>query len=128
MQEKLRVDAATAATLATVNRYNEAFNRHDVDAIMALTTDDCIFDNTSPPDGDRIVGKPAVRAVWEEMFRSSPNAVFDAEEIVACRDRCVVLWVYSWTGEDGIPGHIRGVDIIRVRDGKVAAKLADVKG
>ena len=54
----------TAATLATIDRFNEALNRHDVDAVMALMTDDCIFENTSPaPDGEhypaiaRLVGE-----------------------------------------------------------------------
>jgi ketosteroid isomerase-like protein len=117
-------DAATAATLATIDRFNEAFNRHDVDAVMALMTDDVVFENTSPPpDGERHAGQAAVRAFWEEFFAGSPQAHFAAEEIVAAGDRCTVRWRYSW-GD----GHIRGVDVFRVHDGKVAEKLSYVKG
>ena len=118
----------TEQTLATVHRFNEAFNRHDVDAVMALMTDDCVFDNTRPPpDGERIVGQAVVRAFWAEFFRRSPDARFETEEIFAAGDRCVVRWTYHWV-KDGKPGHVRGVDIFRVRDGKVAEKLSYVKG
>jgi ketosteroid isomerase-like protein len=118
----------TEQTLATIHRFNEAFNRHDVDAVMALMTDDCIFDNTRPPpDGERIVGQAAVRALWVEFFRRSPQARFETEEIFAAGDRCVVRWTYHWV-KDGKPGHVRGVDIFRMHDGKVAEKLSYVKG
>jgi len=118
----------TEETLATIHRFNDAFNRHDVDAVMALMTDDCVFDNTRPaPDGERFVGQAAVRAFWAEFFRRSPHARFDPEEIFAAGDRCVVRWTYHWV-KDGKPGHVRGVDIVRVWKGKVAEKLSYVKG
>ena len=118
----------TEETLATIHRFNDAFNRHDVDAVMALMTDDCVFDNTRPaPDGERFVGQAAVRTFWAEFFRRSPHARFDPEEIFAVGDRCVVRWRYHWV-KDGKPGNVRGVDIVRVRNGKVAEKLSYVKG
>ena len=91
---------------------------------MALMTDDCVFESTGPtPDGGRFAGQDAVRAVWEDLFVGAPQARFDAEEIFAVADRCVVRWRYSFDG-----GHVRGVDVLRVRDGKVAEKFAYVKG
>ena len=118
----------TEQALATIHRFNEAFNRHDADAVMALMTEDCVFDNTRPPpDGERMVGQAAVRAFWVELFRRSPQARFETEEIFAAGDRCVVRWTYHWVKE-GKPGHVRGVDIFRVQDGKVAEKLSYVKG
>lgn len=123
-------DNGAKETLEAVGRFNEAFNRHDVDGVMRSMTDDCVFENTWPaPDGERFVGQEAVRSFWERFFRSSPDAVFETEEIFASGDRCVVRWLYRWTGgKDGSPGHIRGVDIFHVRDGKVAEKLSYVKG
>jgi ketosteroid isomerase-like protein len=116
------------ATLAAVQRFNEAFNRHDVDAIMACMTADCVFENTRPvPDGERFSGAAAVRGFWEAFFARSPQARFETEEIFAAGDRCVVRWVYRWT-RDGAAGHVRGVDVFRVRDGRVAEKLSYVKG
>ena len=122
-------DAQTAATLATVERFNEAFNRHDVPAIMALMTGDCVFEGTDPaPDGRFFRGQAEVGAYWTELFNGSPHAKFEVEEIFACGDRGVVRWVYHWIAKDGAPGHVRGVDILRVADNKVAAKFSYVKG
>ena len=128
--KEVQPDAVTATTLATVHRFNAAFNRHDVDEIMALMTEDVVFENTFPsPDGERREGQAAVRAAWEELFRAGPQAVFETEEVFAAGDRCVVRWLYRWAADaPGQPGHVRGVDLFRVRDGKVAEKLAYVKG
>jgi ketosteroid isomerase-like protein len=128
MQEKSNIDSQTQSTLETIEKFNEAFNRHDVDAIMNLMTEDCIFENTRPvPDGERIVGQENVRKFWDNFFSRSPKANFEAEEIFAAGDRCVVRWVYKWV-KDGKEGHVRGVDIFRVHNGKVAEKLSYVKG
>jgi ketosteroid isomerase-like protein len=122
-------DARAAETLAVIERFSEAFNRQDVDAVMAAMTDDCVFDNTSPaPDGERFVGQPAVRRAWQEFFDWSPRARFETEEIFAAGDRAVVRWRYNWVDAVGVAGHVRGVDVFKVRDGKVAEKLAYVKG
>jgi cation diffusion facilitator family transporter len=115
-------------TAGAIERFNEAFNRHDVDAVMAAMTDDCVFENTSPPDGRRYEGPASVRAAWEEFFAASPDAHFDGEDVIVAGDRCVVQWRYTWTNDDGTTGTLRGVDVLRVRDGRVAEKLAYVKG
>lgn len=128
MDKKRAPGTAAQATLAAVERFNEAFNRHDVDAIMAAMTEDCVFENTRPvPDGERFEGQAAVRGQWERFFARSPQARFETEEIFAAGDRCVVRWVYHWV-RDGKPGHVRGVDVFRVRDGRIAEKLSYVKG
>jgi len=119
----------TNATLEAIERFNEAFGRHDVDGVMKAMTDDCVFENTCPPpDGERYEGEESVRRFWDRFFRSSPSSVFETEEIFAAGDRCVVRWHYRWVEESGTPGHIRGVDVFRVRGGKVAEKLSYVKG
>ena len=119
-------DTETKATLDAIHRFNEAFNCHDVDGVMAMMTADCVFENTQPPpDGERFVGAVAVRAFWKRFFESTPGARFETEEIVATGDRALVRWVFHW---DNVGGHVRGVDVMRVRGGKVAEKLAYVKG
>ena len=121
-------DDESAATLAAVDAFNEAFNAHDVDAVMERMTDDAVFESTSPPAGERHEGAAAVRAAWETFFAASPSAHFDAEDVIVAGDRCVVRWAYTWQDDDGSTGSIKGVDVMRVRDGKVAEKLAYVKG
>ncbi|WP_214364710.1 nuclear transport factor 2 family protein [Pseudonocardia sp. H11422] len=118
--------AATTA-LAAVARFNAAFNARDVDTVMAAMTPDCVFEDTTPPDGRRHAGREAVRAAWEELFAGSPDGVFTSEEVFAAGDRVVSRWRYSWGGTTG-GAHVRGVDVFTVRDGLIAEKLAYVKG
>jgi ketosteroid isomerase-like protein len=109
------------SALDAVARFNEAFDAKDVDAVMAAMTPDCVFEDTTPPDGGRHVGQAAVRAAWEKLFAGEGS--FTTEEVFAVDDRVVARWRYDW-GD----GHVRGVDVFTVRDGLVAEKLAYVKG
>ena len=110
-------------SLQVVVAFSKAWDDHDMEATLELVTEDCIFDNTGPaPDGTRFVGKDAIRTAWQPIF-DDLHAKFETEESFVAGDRVVQRWRYSWNG-----GHVRGVDIFRVRDGKVAEKLAYVKG
>jgi len=129
MDDRGHPDPEAVATLAAVRPFLDAFGRHDVDGVMAAMTNDCVFENTWPaPDGERHVGQAAVRRFWERFFRETPSATFETEEIFASGPRCVVRWLYRWRNADGSAGHVRGVDLLRVRDGKVVEKLSYVKG
>jgi len=117
-------DPRWTPTLATITAFNAAFAAGDVNAIVGLMTEDCVFESTGPaPDGVRHVGAGAVRRVWEDLFATTEQARFDWEDVWAHGDRGVVRWRFSWQG-----GHIRGVDVITVRGGRVAEKLSYVKG
>ena len=112
-----------------VRRFNEALNTTDVDGMMGCMTPDCVFENTDPPpDGERFEGQAAVRLFWEEFFRGSSQAQIVIEEIFTIYDRCVMLWRYEWIDPHGQEGHIRGVDVYRLRGGLIAEKLSYVKG
>jgi len=116
------------STRATIDRFNQAFNRHDADALAALFTEDTVFEDTSPqPDGRRVEGKQAVVEFWRTWFEQNADARFEAEEIIVSGNRATVLWVYRKM-RNGQAWHLRGVDVFTVKDGKVAAKLAYVKG
>ena len=68
-------------TLEVIERFNDAFNSGDVDAIMALMTDDGVFESTTPaPDGRRFEGADAVRKVWLRLFEKTKSPHFDWEE------------------------------------------------
>lgn len=120
-------DASSA--IEVIQRFNVAFNQHTVDEIMSLMTEDCVFENTyPPPDGERFTGQAEVRACFEEFFRTSPSAAFEFGDIFACGDRACVRWRYRWVEPDGQEGHVLGVDVFQVRDGKVSEKCSYVKG
>lgn len=109
--------------LKVLERFGAAWADHDLDAALAMVSDDCVFDATGPaPDGTRWVGVEAIRAVWAPIF-DDPSSRFEVEEIFQAGDRVVQRWRYSFDG-----GHVRGVDLFRVRDGKVAENLTYVKG
>jgi len=88
-------------------------------------TGDVVFESTSPPpDGTRYEGRDAVLGVWGQMLATTPRARFSVEEQFSDGSgRAVVRWRYDWAG-----GHVRGVDIVRVRNGQLAESLAYVKG
>jgi len=117
------------SAMRVVLEFNEAFNRHDVAAMMQLMSDDCVFENTEPaPDGTVYSGKEAVTQFWYDFFRRSPQAHIEIEEIFGLGTRCVMRWRYEWLDGAGNKGHVRGVDIFDVKNGAICQKLSYVKG
>ena len=115
--------------MRVVLAFNEALNRHNVEGMIKLMSDDCIFENTSPaPDGTVYKGKGAVTQFWQDFFRESPNAHIDIEEIFGLGDHCIMRWRYGWEDQSGTKGHVRGVDIFKIREGFITEKLSYVKG
>ena len=128
MKSEQNMQSQEQMTRTAIDSFNEAFNRHDADGLAKYLTEDTVFEDTSPaPDGRRIEGKAAVVEFWRGLFARNADARFEAEEVIVSGNRATVLWVYHKM-RDGQPWHLRGVDIFTVRDGKVAAKLAYVKG
>lgn len=120
-----RIEAGLRVVLA----FNDAFNRHDVAGMMQLVTDDCIFENTTPaPDGTVYSGKPAITQFWLDFFRASPQAHITIEEVFGLGLRCVMRWRYDWVDDAGKPGHVRGVDVFQLKNGRICAKQSYVKG
>jgi hypothetical protein len=122
-QARLLAMFGRSEALAAVDRFSRAFDAKDVDAITANMTSDCVFESTSPPNGERHVGSDAVRAEWYRFFEAAGDHRFTTESCFAASDRVVVQWRYDW-----LDGHVRGVDLFRIRGGLVAEKLAYVKG
>jgi ketosteroid isomerase-like protein len=90
---------------------------------MSLLTDDCVFDATGPaPDGTRFEGLAAIRQAWQPIF-DDVDSHFDVEDTFRAGDHVVQRWKYRWA-----TGHVRGVDLFLVRDGRVAEKRSYVKG
>jgi uncharacterized protein (TIGR03086 family) len=119
-------DAAWGPNHKTLVRFNAAFAAADIDAALALVTDDIVFETTSPaPDGQHHQGRDAVRTAWTEAMRA-PGMTLTEEESFVSGDRAVVRWRYAWAGSK--PGHVRGVDVLGFRDGLVCEKLSYVKG
>jgi ketosteroid isomerase-like protein len=112
------VDAA-----ATVERFGAAWAAHDLHACLAMVTDDCVFESTGPaPDGTQHRGHDAILAAWRPIFDDASTR-FTVEQSITAGDRVVQLWRYAWAD-----GHVRGIDVFRVRGDLIAEKLSYVKG
>jgi uncharacterized protein (TIGR03086 family) len=122
-------DAHWGRNHACLVRFGAATARHDVDAMMAEMTEDCVFESTGPaPDGVRHEGAAAVREQWVQLFAAGTEASFTEEEAFHGTDRALVRWRYDWVDAAGTPGHVRGVDVLRFRDGRISEKFSYVKG
>ena len=119
---------ADGGAVATVALFNAAFDRRDLDAVMALMSQDCVFDGTSPPDGERFTGQDAVAGAFRAVFDGARSGTFTTEEIFAAGVRVVARWRYDGVDHAGGAGHVRGVDLFTVADGRVVEKLSYVKG
>jgi len=107
-----------------LDEFGQAFNRHDLDALMSMMTDDCVFDAFAGASvvGERHVGSRAVRAAFAGVFAQFPNAQWrDARHFVA-GDRAVSEWTFTGTRQDGTRIEVRGCDVFTLRDGKIAIK------
>jgi ketosteroid isomerase-like protein len=105
-----------------VRSFNAAWAAHDLAAALALTSDDCVFESTAPPDGERATGRAGIRAAWQPIFDDLASA-FAVEETIAAGPHVVQCWRYDWAD-----GHVRGVDVFTVEDGQITRKAAYVKG
>jgi steroid delta-isomerase-like uncharacterized protein len=115
-------DAKTATPL--LQAFLDAFNAHDVDAIMACFTDDCVMDmpRGPGPGGRRLVGKEAVREGIQSRFDGIPDVHYGDDRHFVCGDRAVSEWTLRGTQRTGEPIEVRGCDLFELADGKIRRK------
>ena len=124
----IRMSKLESAVRAVID-FNEAFNRHDVAGMMNLMSDDCVCEETFPaPDGTVVSGKEAIGELFQDFFRESPQAHIEIEEIFGMGFRCIMRWRYDWVDASGKQGHVRGIDIFKLKDGLICEKLSYAKG
>jgi ketosteroid isomerase-like protein len=114
--------AAAGSAAAVVRRFNAAWAAHDLPGALALISEDCVFESTSPPDGERSTGPEAIAAAWKPIFDDRASQ-FTVEATIEAGQHVVQCWRYDWGA-----GHVRGVDVFAVVAGKITEKLAYVKG
>ena len=117
-------DSANPATAGTLQAILDAFNRHDLDAIMAFFADDCIMEMPRGPDswGRRFTGKAAVRGGLASRLAGIPDVHYADDRHFACGDRGVSEWLLTGTSTSGAQVRVRGCDLWQFRDGLVIRK------
>lgn len=115
---------ADAAPLELLHRFAEAWNRHDLDALMAMMTDDCVFAASAGPDvdGERSEGPDAVRAAFAAVFETFPDAHWANAAHFVAGSRGVSEWTFSGTRKDGARVEVTGCDLLTFRGGRIAVK------
>ena len=120
----MAIATANEVTLEFLEAFGAAWNRHDVDAIMASMTDDCVFDITTGPDvcGKRYEGRERVRQAVVRVFSIWPDAQFGDTRHFVSGDRGVSEWVFTGTRTDGTRTEVNGCDVFTFRNGKIVHK------
>ncbi len=113
-------------TAEVMRRFNEVFLRHDPSPLPELVDADCIIENTTPaPNGARCVGRDECVAQWTQIA-TAPGTHFELEEVVTMGDRAIVRWrFFAGAGESN---SVRGVNLMRVRNGLIIEAMGYVKG
>jgi ketosteroid isomerase-like protein len=102
-----------------IGRYNDAWNRQDLDAIHALHHPEIVFDNHTA--GEQAVGADAVREHIGRIFANNPDMRFTTRSLQAGDDFAVCEWTLNVT-KDGRALEWDGVDVFPLRDGLIARK------
>jgi taurine dehydrogenase small subunit len=110
--------------VAMLRAIADAFDRHDLDAIMAHFTDDAVFETPrgGEPWGRRVSGAEAVRNAFADRFAGIPDVRYRQDEHFVDGDRGASEWTLSGTTIDGERLEVRGCDLWTFRDGKVVKK------
>ncbi len=110
---------SAAAVEQAIERYNEAWNAHDVDAIAALHAPGMVFHNHTA--GERVEGTD-VRDHIARIFENWPDLRFRSRRVYARDGLAVVEWTASATDREGRRLEWDGVDVIPFSDGLVQRK------
>lgn len=111
-------------TIATLTAFTDAWNRHDIDALMGFMSEDCIFQTAAGPDacGTRHVGQTAVRAAFPAAWQTVPDAQWTHGQHFVHGDFGTSQWTFTGTAADGSRIEADGVDVFTFKDGKIQLK------
>jgi ketosteroid isomerase-like protein len=117
--------ASTRVDTPTLQAFLDAFNAHDVDAIMSFFTDDCVFDmpRGPGPGGRLLIGKQQVREGIRSRFDGIPDIRYEDDRHWTCGERGVSEWTIRGTQAAGERIEVRGCDLFEfTSDGKISRK------
>jgi len=102
----------------------DAFNAHDIKAIMALMTDDCVFEASAGPDfdGEKFTGQQEVKKAFEDEFATYPDAYWGNAKHFVSGNRGFSEWILTGTKTDGTRIEVTGCDLFTFRNGKIAIR------
>jgi ketosteroid isomerase-like protein len=119
------METLSSSTLRIMQQFNQAFVNHDPSLLNDLVAENCVMESVEPaPDGTRYVGRDACLTFWQKLANNRDGA-FTAEDFVAVDEHAVIRWRYRFG--PGMAKSVRGVNVMRVRDGRIVEALGYVK-
>ncbi len=117
---------STPVTVDMLQAFADAWNAHDVDALMRFMHDECVFETAAGPDacGARHEGPQAVRKAFAAAWQTFPDAQWRSARHFVAGERGVSEWTFTGTAADGTRVEANGVDLFTFRDGKILVKNA----
>jgi ketosteroid isomerase-like protein len=123
-REEPPVATSTEATTTMLEEILDAFNRHDVDAVMSFFAEDCVLETPRGPSpfGRKLVGRGEVREGVAARFAGIPDVHYGDDTHFVCGNRGVSEWTLTGTTTEGQRLELRGCDLWTFREGKVVRK------
>ena len=111
-------------SLSLLERFGAAWNEHDLNALLSMVTDDCVFETAAGAGvhGNRFVGKEALRGAFPMAWQMWPDARWEKATHFVCGERAASEWTFVGTDLEGRRTEVRGVDLFELRDGLIARK------
>ena len=110
----------THETAEIIQRFNRAFEEHDPTLLADIVGQECIMETIQPaPDGTRYEGYDVNLAFWQAMAADS-HTHFEVEETFVMGDRANIRWRFHFRDGESL----RGVSLLRIRDGRIVEALA----
>lgn len=111
--------------LGLLIRHTDAWNSHDLEDLMSLFADDCVFEASGGEEvtGKRFEGHVDVGRAFAEVLESIPDAHWgNGRHHVLAPDYGVSEWTLTGTLSDGRRVEVDGCDFLRVSEGKIVLK------
>ncbi|WP_197901653.1 nuclear transport factor 2 family protein [Rhodocytophaga rosea] len=120
----LMAQSTKQVTEAFLQSFADAFNAHDVQAIISHMTDDCMFEASAGPamDGEKFTGQLQVKKAFEQVFITFPDAHWGNSRHFIAGDRGFSEWIFTGTKSDGTKIEVTGCDLFTFKNGKIAIK------
>ncbi len=111
-------------TVEFLQAFADAWNRHDMDALVEFMTDDCVYESSSGLDvcGTRYEGQKAVREGFASVWKSFPDAQWLGARHFIVGNRGVSEWTFTGTNKGDQRVEVNGCDVFTFRDGKIRVK------
>ena len=106
--------------------FNDAWNKHDIEALMSMMAPECSFHAVGGPDllGLTYTGREEVRKGFEAAWQNFPDAQWIDGDHFVIGDRGVSESTFTGTAKDGSRVEARMVDVFTFHNGKIAIKNA----